>query len=161
MDSSNKTLIIIILVIILTWAGSAALTILMIDNWSDRGTFGDLFGGINSLFSGLALAGLLYTIISSKDDIDRQREEIELNRKELIKSRKTQEKSERALEEQVNQMRISIKISGLKTLIDYHSSILLKKNITQEKRDLATQKRKELIREIDILINRLTEDDID
>lgn len=29
----------------------------------DRGTFGDMFGSINALFSGVALAGIIFTIL--------------------------------------------------------------------------------------------------
>lgn len=35
---------------------------LSIGNWQDRSSFGDMFGAIDALFSGLALAGVLYTI---------------------------------------------------------------------------------------------------
>ena len=101
MNSNNKILSYIIIGIVLIWALSGVLTMIYLDEWSDRGTFGDLFGAINSLFSGLALAGLIYSIYGSRQEIQLQREEIELNRKELIKSRKTQEKSEKSLEAQV------------------------------------------------------------
>lgn len=46
----------------------------------DRGTFGDMFGSINALFSGLAFAGVIYAILL-------QREELGLQREELIKTR--------------------------------------------------------------------------
>ncbi|WP_269533277.1 hypothetical protein [Chitinimonas sp. BJYL2] len=45
------------------------------------GTFGDSFGALTSLFSGLGVAGLLATIFL-------QREELKLNRKELEETRK-------------------------------------------------------------------------
>lgn len=47
----------------------------------DRGTFGDMFGSINSLFSGLALAGIILTILL-------QRQELKLQRKELADTRR-------------------------------------------------------------------------
>lgn len=34
---------------------------LCFDSWSDAGTFGDQFGAVNALFSGLAFIGLIYT----------------------------------------------------------------------------------------------------
>lgn len=46
------------------------------------GTFGDMFGAVNSLFSGLAFAGLIYTILQ-------QREELDLTRQEFIKQNET------------------------------------------------------------------------
>lgn len=33
-----------------------------LDSWTDRGTFGDMFGAVNTLFSGLAFAGVIYAI---------------------------------------------------------------------------------------------------
>ncbi len=161
MNTNNKILLTIILAILFAWSGSALLTMIFIDNWADRGTFGDLFGGINSLFSGLALAGLVYSIFRSREQIHVQREEIEINRKELIKSRKTQEKSEKALEEQVAQMKISTKINGLKTLIDYYSSVIANPETPKENKDNAILKRKALIIEIDQLINRIVEEDVE
>lgn len=54
-----------------------------IESKEDRGTFGDKFGSINALFSGLAFAGLIYTIILQRKDLEMQREELELTRKEM------------------------------------------------------------------------------
>ena len=34
-----------------------------------RGTFGDQFGAVNALFSGLAFTGLIYTIILQRRDL--------------------------------------------------------------------------------------------
>lgn len=158
---NNKILGIIVVTIIIIWAASGLATLYFIDNWSDRGTFGDLFGAINSLFSGLALAGLIYTIYQSKNDLLLQREEIETNRKELIKSRKAQERSEKALEEQVHQMRLAAKLNGLKTLVDYFSAQINNPNNSEEVILKAREKRREAIAEIDQLIDRLGDDEIE
>ncbi|WP_052421833.1 hypothetical protein [Paenibacillus sp. FSL P4-0081] len=40
--------------------------------WGDRGTFGDMFGAVNALFSGLAFAGLIFTIILQRKDLKLQ-----------------------------------------------------------------------------------------
>lgn len=161
LDESTKLLLIIISIIILIWALSALLIINYISDWSHRGTFGDLFGAINSLFSGLALASLIFTIYQSKNDLKLQREEIEVNRKELIKSRKAQERSEKALEEQVKQLKLSAKLNGLKTLIDYFNIQISNPNNSEEIILKARQKRKEKIIEIDKLIDRLGDDELD
>ncbi len=50
---------------------------------SQFGTFGDSFGLLTSLFSGLAFAGLIITIIMQKEELTLQREELELTRREL------------------------------------------------------------------------------
>lgn len=48
-----------------------------------RGTFGDMFGSINALFSGLAFAGVIYAIFLQKDELSLQRRELEMTRDEL------------------------------------------------------------------------------
>jgi hypothetical protein len=57
---------------------------------ADRGLLGDLFGGINALFSGLALAGVVTAVILQshelhlqRDAMNKQREELELTRDEM------------------------------------------------------------------------------
>lgn len=47
-----------------------------IDTWEHRGQFGDLFGIVNALFSGLAFAGLIITIRQQHKDLEYQREAI-------------------------------------------------------------------------------------
>lgn len=50
---------------------------------TDRGTFGDMFGSVNALFSGLALAGIIITILLQKKELTLQREELSETRKEF------------------------------------------------------------------------------
>lgn len=40
------------------------------------GTFGDKFGGLNALFSAFALAGILYTVLLQRHEIERQRRQM-------------------------------------------------------------------------------------
>lgn len=56
------------------------------DSWDERGTFGDMFGAVNALFSGLALAGVIYTILLQRHELALQRKELELTREELARS---------------------------------------------------------------------------
>lgn len=161
MNSNNKLLFGIIITVFLLWAISAGVIMLTLDDWATRGTFGDLFGAVNALFSGLALAGLVYSLYRSREELGLQREEIESNRKELIKSRKTQEKSEKALEEQARQLRVASKINGLKILIDYYTGILADNNKAEDVRDRALVRRKELIKEVDTLIDRLNDEELE
>lgn len=50
---------------------------------SASGVFGDSFGPLTSLFSGLAFAGLIITIIMQRDELSLQRQELNLTRDEL------------------------------------------------------------------------------
>lgn len=76
-----KGIIIFVLVIalwFLSWYG--------IDNYiteANRGTFGDKFGAVNALFSGLAFAGLIITLLYQKEELKLQREELAQTREEL------------------------------------------------------------------------------
>lgn len=47
------------------------------------GTFGDMFGVSNALFSGLVFAGLIYAILLQKKELELQRKELKYTRKEL------------------------------------------------------------------------------
>lgn len=49
----------------------------------NRGLFGDQFGVVNALFSGLAFAGLIITLILQNKDLSLQREELEQTRCEF------------------------------------------------------------------------------
>jgi|GEM_PF-752894 len=48
-----------------------------------RGVFGDMFGSINALFSGLALGGIIFTILLQKKELKLQRKELRDTRKEF------------------------------------------------------------------------------
>lgn len=49
----------------------------------NRGVFGDKFGFINSLFSGLALGGIIYSIILQQRELSLQRKELQETREEF------------------------------------------------------------------------------
>lgn len=54
-----------------------------------RGAFGDQFGAVNALFSGLAFAGLIYTIILQRRDLKLQRQEMKEQTREFKKENET------------------------------------------------------------------------
>ncbi|MDQ8022208.1 MAG: putative phage abortive infection protein [Moraxellaceae bacterium] len=68
------------IVVIAVWAGSGWL---LYPDTEHRGTFGDMFGAVNSLFSGLAFAALVYTVWMQRTELALQREELSLTRVEL------------------------------------------------------------------------------
>jgi hypothetical protein len=96
MDKKNETkseykneiivAIISVVVIIFLWLTSWYL----IDNFitpngtnsvlEARGTFGDKFGAINSLFAGLAFAGIIFTILLQRKELQLQRDELSSTR---------------------------------------------------------------------------------
>lgn len=50
---------------------------------TDRGTFGDMFGSVNALYSGLALAGIMLSILLQRSEIKLQSEELKETRREF------------------------------------------------------------------------------
>lgn len=74
-------------VVISLWLTAPFLVQLFFSSWSERGQFGDLFGSVNALFSGLAFVGLIYTIHLQRQELVLQRMELKLQREEMIASR--------------------------------------------------------------------------
>jgi hypothetical protein len=73
----------LIVAVVVLWLISWRLIAANIKSTDDRGTFGDMFGAINSLFSGLAFACLVYAIILQRRELALQRNELKLSRKEF------------------------------------------------------------------------------
>ena len=57
-------------------------------DWSKSGTFGETFGALNALFSGLAIAGVIVTILIQRNELKNQRIELGLQRTEMQETRK-------------------------------------------------------------------------
>jgi hypothetical protein len=85
-----------------------------------RGQFGDMFGLANSLFSGLAFAGLIYTILLQRRELSLQREELALTRVELSRSATALENSEKAMAAQVRVASQTSRLTAIAQLIEYH-----------------------------------------
>jgi hypothetical protein len=83
-DKENKKIVIwgviATVVIIVLWI----LTYFLLRNCDNRGSLGDMYGTINALFSGMALAGIIFTILLQRQELKLQREELEETRKEFI-----------------------------------------------------------------------------
>lgn len=64
------------------WGAAWVLTWVFIDE-NQRGAFGDMFGSVNALFSGLALGGIIFTILLQRKELGLQRDELKETRKEF------------------------------------------------------------------------------
>jgi hypothetical protein len=115
----------------LLWAGWWYLNAYWYDasDMGTRGQFGDLFGGVNALFTGLAFAALIYTLILQRKELDMQREE-------LRRSVEAQQGSQEALTKQVEQLERSSGLSAMSTLVAAYGREL---NVIEE-RDRPIQK---------------------
>lgn len=59
-------------------------------DYEKTGQFGDTFGALNAVFTGLAFAGLIFSIMQQRRDLRMQREELALQRQELRLQREEQ-----------------------------------------------------------------------
>lgn len=105
--SSWLPLLLIALAVIAIQVLGGVLIYRSFSTWSDRGTFGDMFGAVNALFSGLAFAGVIYAIFLQRQELALQRDELAATRVELGRSAEAQEKSEVALGDQARILRQS------------------------------------------------------
>lgn len=78
---------------------------------TDSGSFGDMFGAVSAVFSGLAFLGVVYTIV--------------LQRKELQNTTETQKKSEQILKEQNKSLEKTAKLNALNAILQSLGPTLL------------------------------------
>lgn len=76
-------------VICAVWLASFVLIYFCIDGWNVRGQFGDLFGSVNALFSGLAFAGLIITIRQQHKDLEYQQQAIDQSKEDISQQNET------------------------------------------------------------------------
>ena len=65
-----------------------------------RGQFGDSFGAINSLFAGLAFAGVIFAIILQKRELELQRQELKETRDEIRGQKEQLQAQDQTLQKQ-------------------------------------------------------------
>lgn len=106
MDWVRKNLVWIMLSVVITLFLLNLSLVFFVDDASDRGTFGDQFGAVNALFSGLAFTGLIYTIILQRRDLAMQRDDLRLQREELVLTRQEMEEQTAEFEKQNETLRI-------------------------------------------------------
>lgn len=83
----NNLFITMVVIVLTLFLGNLCLIFLPYSKEA-RGTFGDQFGAVNALFSGLAFAGLIYTIILQRHDLKLQRRDLHYQRRDLELNRK-------------------------------------------------------------------------
>jgi hypothetical protein len=100
-------------IILILWL----LNLFWLINKPEKGSFGDMFGAVNALFSGFAFAGVIYAIILQKKELSLQRKELELTRNELHRSAEAQIESQKALKLQANSFEQTTKINTIHALL--------------------------------------------
>ncbi len=115
--------------------------------------FGDSFGPLTALFSGLAFSGMIVTIYLQRNDLALQREDVQANRAEFQRAAVAQERTVRIsaittlLEEYNN--RITINDNALKRITDHSTGPAM--TVQKENQEIIT-KRGILIRELESLL---------
>lgn len=78
-----RKLLLLLVAVVLVWLAAPIVLSYAIPELSARGQFGDLFGSVNALFSGLAFAGIVWSLWVQQQQLQVQREELQAQREEL------------------------------------------------------------------------------
>lgn len=145
--------IIIVAGVIGLWVISPILITRYLQQWQERGTFGDMFGAVNALFSGLALAGVAYTIYLQLKEIRLQREDLDATLKELQRSAEAQVKAEQALREQLEAQNLATQLTALSSMLTHFDGKStdgegIDKHYAQENAEVVLQDMKKIFDEI-------------
>lgn len=97
---SRSTILGVGIAVLGLWLGSSWAVTATISSWEVRGQFGDMFGALNSLFSGLAFAGIVVAILIQRAELQLQREELRLAREEQQRMVAAQQDASRSLDRQ-------------------------------------------------------------
>ena len=88
MDKNIRLFIIISIILLLVTIGFPFIVNIFYPPVKDSPSLGDSYGTLNTLFSGLAFAGIIVTILIQKNELKHQREELALQREEMKNTRK-------------------------------------------------------------------------
>jgi len=105
----------ILAIAVVLWVGYGLVVPRLFMDWQKSSQFGDMFGGIGALFSGLALSGVVVAILM-------QKEELELQRDELRRSVAAQTSSSESLGKQIDVMQLSAQLNALSALLAFYAS---------------------------------------
>ncbi len=80
--------------------------------------FGDAFGALNTLFSGLAFIGVIIAILIQQNGLNIHRQELQLQKKELQETKEALIETAAAQAKQVSNQITTAKLQGLSALLD-------------------------------------------
>lgn len=148
----------LLFIVLIVWIISGILTFWFLGEWQIRGIFGDMFGSINSLFSGFAFAGIIYTIYLQRKELKLQRLELKETRKELERSANAQEKSEKAMEKQYRTMLRTAELNALNTMIAHYKDEQKKSFALGMQREIDEMKLKKYVKRTEHILGDLIEE---
>ena len=115
--ASIRTPVAIAATVIALWVAGGLAVYYFLPDWPVRGTLGDSFGAVNALFSGLALAGVVYAILLQQRELSLQRAELAQTREELKRSADAQERSQKTTLQ-------SVYVSAMSSVLDAEIALL-------------------------------------
>lgn len=106
-------------------------------DWSIASNFGESFGAANSLFSGLALAGIVCTLLLQKKALEEQRAQFLKADEESLRTQSDRAKTHEMLYKQVEALNRAVEIHAIQLYIQH-----LEQQIkhTHDKQPLLTEK---------------------
>jgi len=143
-----KTLIYILGSCFLIWIISGVTLWFVFKPGTNGGVFGDMFGVINALFSGLAFGGVIYAILLQKS-------ELKVSMDSLSKSASAQAESSKAL---INQSDIMLKTARLNALSSLLSDYTNKKDDPEYaifNPTIMREKREGVVKEIEVILTSM------
>ena len=99
-----------------------------------------MFGMVNSLFSGLAFGGVVYTLL--------------IQRKEIDRNVQVQEQSEKAFRDQLKTMNQTLEITALDSLIKSYSSIAAERKGNADEYYRIINQREKLIKSVEQYLHK-------
>jgi hypothetical protein len=94
-----------IIITLLIWANASCIASYFNPNSQGPLPLGDKFDVVNTLFSALAAAGIIYTVYMQRHELSLQREEMKLQRGELSKANEEQKVQSQLMQSQISSLR--------------------------------------------------------
>lgn len=89
-----------LVLVLIVWLAAPMITNGIFDSMENRGQAGDLFGSVNSLFAGLAFAGVIYSVRLQREDLRIVREDSRRTKAVLEKQEANNEAQRRQIDRQ-------------------------------------------------------------
>jgi len=149
-----KPLVYLAIGVVGLWAVSFLIIVFAVGSWQERGQLGDLFGVVNSLFSGLAFAGVIYTIYLQREELSLQRRELQLTRDELQRAATAQEKSERVLQKQLEVLETTARLNAFASIVEHYEVLIAGTPVAREKLQVQDRQR-QFVRRLEELVEQI------
>ena len=106
------------------WVAYAVLSLVYFQDLGKAGQFGDMFGGVNALFSGLALIGVVVAIFYQRSELKLQRKELELTRQEMECQREELRGQKEVMSKQYESMAIQKFENSFYQMLKAHNDLI-------------------------------------